>query len=198
MTTRERTLVLLKPDAIQRSLIGEILSRIERTGLKMIAAKFIIATREECIAHYNKNDDWFLKVGNRIINERKEKGLSVDKEAIEYGKGILENIIKFITASPIFACVFEGNQSIGIVKKLVGSTEPLTSDVGTIRSDFTIDSNDLASQDFRCVRNLIHCSDEREEATREISVWFKKNELIDYTHLNEKILYDINLDGILE
>lgn len=194
----ERTLVILKPDAIQRSLMGEIISRIERTGLKLVAAKFLIATREQCLAHYNKNDEWFLKIGERIIEKMEKNNIAVTKEASEYGKDMLEATIRFVTAGPMLAMVFQGNQSVGIVKKLVGGTEPLTSDVGTIRSDYTIDSYELANLNDRCVRNLIHCSDEVPEAEREIKVWFKDYELINYTHINEKILYDVNLDGILD
>ena len=194
----ERTLVILKPDAVQRSLMGELIQRIERTGLKMVAAKFVVATRDQCLAHYNKDEAWFLKVGTRSMNARKESNLPIEKSEIEYGKGILEGNLKFLTASPVLAMVFQGNRAVDIVKKLVGGTEPLTSDVGTIRSDYTIDTYALAEFDERCVRNLIHCSDVVPEAEREIKVWFKEEEIINYTHLNEKILYDVNLDGILE
>lgn len=194
----ERTLVILKPDSIQRSLMGEIIGRIERTGLKMIAAKFTVATREQALAHYNKDEAWLLKVGTKTVENRKIKNLPIEKTELEYGKDMLEGNISFMTAGPILAMIFEGNKSVGIVKKLVGGTEPLTSDVGTIRSDYTIDSYELANIDSRCVRNLVHCSDEVEEAQREINVWFKDNEIIKYTHLNEKILYDVNLDGILD
>ena len=94
--------------------------------------------------------------------------------------------------------VWSGNQAVAIVKKLVGGTEPLTSDVGTIRGDWTLDSYDLSSIDGRAVRNLIHCSDKPAEAEREIGLWFKPEELINYRLINQEILYDVNLDGILE
>lgn len=194
----ERTLVILKPDAIQRSLIGEIISRIERTGLKLIAVKFLIATREQSLTHYNKDEEWFQKIGSRMIEKMQKNNIVVTKEANEYGKDMLEATIRFVMAGPILAMVFQGNQAVGIVKKLVGTTEPLSSDVGTIRSDYTIDSYELANLNDRCVRNLVHCTDEISEADREIKVWFKDEELINYTHINEKILYDINLDGILD
>ncbi|TSC52513.1 MAG: nucleoside-diphosphate kinase [Parcubacteria group bacterium LiPW_41] len=194
----ERTFVILKPDAVHRNLLGEIISRFERTGLKVVAVKFIIPTREQCLTHYNKDDAWFVKVGNRTMQEMVAKGVTPNKEAIEYGKEILEGNVKFLTASPVLAMVFQGNRAVDIIKKLVGGTEPLTSDVGTIRSDYTIDSYALAGADGRCVRNLVHCSDVVEEAEREIKVWFKEEEIVQYTHLNEKILYDVNLDGILE
>ena len=94
--------------------------------------------------------------------------------------------------------VVEGNQSVAIVKKLVGGTEPTTSDVGTIRGDLTVDSYALSSIDGRAVRNLVHCSDSPEEAEREMKIWFSEKELIGYRLVGEQILYDVNLDGILE
>ena len=106
--------------------------------------------------------------------------------------------VHFLTSGPVLAMVLMGNKAIGVVKKIVGGTEPLTSDVGTIRGDLTIDSYDLSGLDERAVRNLIHCSDSVKEAEREIPIWFKENELIAYRLVNEVILYDTNLDGILD
>ena len=94
--------------------------------------------------------------------------------------------------------VIEGNQAVGVVKKLVGGTEPLTSDVGTIRGDFTVDSYDTANVGGRAVRNLIHCTDKPEEAEHEIGIWFTPEEIINYRLLQETIMYDVNIDGILE
>lgn len=193
----ERTFVLIKPDGIQRSLIGEIVHRLERTGLKFIAFKFLIPTREQADKHYGKDDAWCEKVGERTINERKDKGLPIEKSAVEYGRVVSDGLITFLTSGPVLAMVLEGNQAVGIVKKLVGGTEPLTSDVGTIRADLTIDSYAISNVDGRCVRNLIHCSDQPSEAEREMKVWFKEEELIKYHHINEITLYDVDLGHIL-
>lgn len=195
---KERTLVILKPDAIQRSLMGEIVGRIEKTGLKFVALKFLIPKKDQCLKHYQKDDAWFLEKGTRIVEDRKKQNLSIDKEPIEYGKEIVDGLVKFLTSGPVLAMVIEGNEAVGIVKKIVGGTEPLTSDVGTIRGDHTIDSYELSSVDNRAVRNLIHCSDAPAEAQREIGLWFDKKEIIDYRLISEQILYDVNLDGILE
>lgn len=195
---KERTLVLIKPDGVQRSLIGEIIKRIERTGLKLSALKFVIATEEQGWAHYKKDDVWLKKKGELRANQRKEKGLPVVKDVMEYGRDIVLANVKFITAGPIVAMVWEGNKAVGMVKKIVGGTEPLTSDVGTIRGDLTVDSYDLSDADERCVRNLLHCTDDAKEAQREIDIWFTPEELLDYRHLTEQMLYDVNLDGILE
>ena len=194
----EKTLVIIKPDGIQRSLTGEIIKRLERTGLKFTAFKFFVPTAEQCWEHYKKDDKWFLEKGERILKERQEKGLPVEKEAIDYGKGIIDLLVKFMTSGPVLAMVLEGNKAVGIVKKIVGTTEPLTSDVGTIRGDLTVDSYELTGIDNRAVRNLLHCSDNTDDATREIPIWFQENEIIKYRLVQDQILYDVNLDGILE
>lgn len=195
---KEQTFVILKPDAIQRSMIGELISRIEKTGLKLVALKMINATEDQCWKHYNKDDKWFLEKGQKIVDNMTKAGLPIEKEAIEYGRDIIEALVNFMTCSPIIPMVFEGNQAVGIVKKIVGGTEPLTSDVGTIRGDLTLDSYELANFDGRAIRNLIHCSDEVTEAQREIAIWFNQDEIKKYRLVSEQILYDINLDGIKE
>lgn len=194
----ERTLVIIKPDGIQRSLMGEIIRRIERTGLKFTAFKFLVPERDALVSHYNKDEKWFKEKGERIVADRKLHGLPVEKEAIEYGKEIIDLIVAFMTAGPVLAFVVQGNESVAVVKKLVGATEPKTSDVGTIRGDFTVDSYDHSSIQNRAVRNLIHCSESPAEAEREIKVWFTEDEIVKYKALQEQMLYDVNLDGILE
>lgn len=196
--SKEITFVMIKPDGVQRGLVGEILKRIERVGLKIVALKMVVPTEEQCWTHYNKDEAWFAQKGERTMAEREAAGLPVDKSAVEYGKDIVRALVKFMTSGPVVAMVLSGNQAVGIVAKLVGGTEPLTSDVGTIRGDYTLDSYNLASLDERAVRNLAHCSDKPEEAQREMQIWFKPEELVQYRQLNEEILYDVNLDGILE
>lgn len=195
---KERTFVILKPDTIQRSLMGEILGRFERAGLKVAAMRFGVADEKKFWDHYNKDDAWFEKKGGNIVRERTEHKMPVDKEPIEYGKDIIRALVKFMTCGPVLMMVIEGNQAVGVVKKLVGGTEPSTSDVGTIRGDYTLDSYNIAAIDDRAVRNLIHCSDAVEEAEREINIWFDDKEILDYRLVSEAILYDVNLDGILE
>lgn len=196
--SKERTFVLLKPDAVQRSLVGEIVHRIERTGLKLIALKIIIPTREQALGHYYKDDTWCEDKGSKTVAALKAAGKKPKKSAVEYGRDIVRALADFLTAGPVVVMVWQGNEAVGVVRKLAGGTEPLTSDVGTIRGDFTIDSYRIANTDTRAVRNIIHCSDKPEEAEREINIWFEKNELLNYRLMNEEILYDINLDGILE
>ena len=194
---KERTLVLLKPDTLQRSQVGEIIRRIESTGLKLMAIKMLRATEKQLVDHYHKDDEWYMKKGVQRTDQMKKDGKLIDKDIIEYGKDIIRGNIKFMTASPLVAMVWQGNKAAGLVKKLVGGTEPLTSDVGTIRGDLTLDSFELSDSEARAIRNLIHCSD-KEEAIREIKIWFTPEELYDYRHIAEEILYDIDLDGLRE
>jgi len=194
----ERTFVIIKPDGIQRNLVGEIISRFERTGLKLVALKMTVADKDLIWKHYNKDDAWFIKKGTGIIENRKAAGLSAEKEPIEYGKDIIRALEKYMTCGPVVMMIWEGNQAVAVVKKLVGTTEPATSDVGTIRGDLTLDTYAMANVDDRAVRNLIHCTDMPEEADGEINIWFTSEEIISYRHLSETMLYDINIDGILE
>ncbi|MFT5281152.1 MAG: nucleoside-diphosphate kinase [Flavobacteriaceae bacterium] len=195
---KERTYVMVKPDGLHRSLVGEVISRLERTGLKLVAMKMVTPTREQAIEHYGKDDVWCLEKGERTVKNLESVGKPIEKEAIEYGRDIITGLADLLTCSPNIAMIWEGNQSVGIVKKLVGGTEPLTSDVGTIRGDFAPDSYEAANQDARAVRNLIHCSDEVSEAQREIALWFKEDEIQNYIHVQERMLYDANLDGLTE
>ncbi len=194
----ERSLIILKPDAVQRSLIGEIIARFERKGLKVTGLKLAVATEEQVFAHYNKDDAWFLKKGEGVVKDRESAGLPIEKEAIEYGRDIIGGIAKYITAGPVVMMVVEGHKATAVVTKLVGETEPAEAEVGTIRGDYTIDSYSLSAIDDRAVRNLVHCSEDAEEGKRETAIWFNEDELMKYSIIQEKIMYDVNLDGIME
>jgi len=195
---KEKTFVILKPDTIQRGLVGEMIKRFESAGLKMVAMKLTMAQEEMLWTHYNKDEAWFQKKGEQTIKNRQDLGMPIEKEAAEYGRDIIRALVKFMSCGPIVPMIFEGNQAVAVVKKIVGGTEPTTSDVGTIRGDLTLDSYELANRDERAVRNLVHCSDEVTEAEREISLWFKPEEILSYRLVAEQILYDVNLDGIME
>ena len=195
---QERSLVLLKTDAVQRSLVGEIIKRFEQTGLKISAMKMLNATEAQLLEHYNKDDAWYQKKGEGIVADLTAQGRPIEKEAIEYGKDIVRTVVKYMQASPIIALVFEGNKAVSVVTKIVGTTEPSTSDVGTIRGDYTVDSFAHATYENRAVRNLVHQSESPEEAEREIKIWFKEQEIMKYITAQERIMYDVNLDGMGE
>lgn len=196
---KEKTLVIIKPDGVQRSLIGEVIKRYERTGLKLVAMKMIVPTRTQIEKHYTVDPEWLFKCGNKAILSYKEKGITPPSEnPIDIGKSILEKLKNYMTSGPVVAMIWTGMNAIGVVRKITGSTEPLSSDVGSIRGDLTIDSYQIADTTDRSVRNLIHASTSVEEAEAEIDIWFDRKELINYRLFNEVVLYDTNLDGILE
>ncbi len=195
----ERTLIILKPDAIQRSLMGEIIGRYERVGLKLLGVKMLVPTAELIEKHYTLDPEWRVKTGEKTIKGYLDKGLKPPQtDPLKITEVILKNLVKYMTSGPVIAMVWQGAHAVPIVRKLTGSTEPLTSDVGTIRGDFVLDSYAMTDHDGRSVRNLVHASGSVKEAEDEIAHWFKKDELIGYKLAQEAILYDVNLDGILE
>lgn len=196
---KEKTLVFIKPDGIQRSLIGEIIRRYERSGLKLVALKMFVPTEDLIEKHYTLDPTWRMRNGEKSIAAYKKKGLTPPTEdPMEASGKVLNNLKRYLTSGPIIAMVWQGLHAVEVIRKITGGTEPLTSDVGTIRGDLTIDSYEISDIDGRAVRNLIHASGSPEEAEKEIELWFRPRELINYRLVGEAILYDVNLDGILE
>jgi len=197
--SKERTLVLIKPDGVQRALIGEIIKRYERTGLKLVGLKFVIPSVEMVEKHYLIDDGWLEAVGKKaqMSYEKKDQKAPFD-DPVEGGKWVFERLKKYLSSGPVVVMVWQGNEAVGVVRKITGGTEPLSSDVGTIRGDLTLDSYFLADIDNRAVRNLIHASGSPKEAEKEIKVWFEEDEIVKYRLIQEAILYDVNLDNIKE
>ena len=199
---KEKTFVILKPDAVQRGLVGEIIKRFERIGLKIVAMKMHMVNEDILWEHYNKDDAWYEKKGKKILENKKSLGYTIDKEAIEYGKDIIRAMVHYMCASPVVSLVIEGNSAQAVVKRLVGGTEPTTADTGTIRGDYALDSYFICDVDnSRGMRNLIHCTDPedgKDAYDREVNLWFTKEEIQNYRLVSEAMLYDVNLDGILE
>lgn len=196
---KERTLVVIKPDGIQRSLIGRIINYYERTGLKLAGLKMMVLNPEFVEKHYLLDPEWKRKVGEKAINGYRQKGLEPPtQDPIAAGEKVLGNLKKYMCSGPVIAMVWQGMNAINIIRKITGATEPFSSDVGTIRGDLTIDSYEIADTDNRAIRNLIHASGSLEEAEQEIPLWFDSKELFNYRLVQEAILYDVNLDGIWE
>jgi nucleoside-diphosphate kinase len=197
--SKERTLVLIKPDGIQRSLIGEIIQRFERSGLKLAGMKFMVPDKELVEDHYLVDPDWKEKTGAKTIASYEEKDEEPPaNDPVAVGERVLAGLKDYMSAGPVVVMCWEGAHAVKLVRKLVGGTEPLESDVGTIRGDYVLDSYEMSDTDGRAVRNLVHASGDKEEAQKELDLWFADDELIDYSIVHEKILYDVNLDGILE
>ncbi len=157
----EQTLVLLKPDAVQRGLIGRIVQRFEDVGLKIVAAKMVQSSREHSTTHY-------ADVG------------------VRRGQKVLDQNVNFLAEGPVLALVLEGIHSIELVRKMIGSTEPKAAQPGTIRGDFSHQSYSWADSQDMVIKNLIHASSSQDDAKREIALWFTSQEVHVYKTVHEK------------
>ncbi len=195
----ERTLVIIKPDGVQRTLVGEIIKRLERPGLKLVAMKMTVPSIDHIEKHYTLDPEWRRITGEKRIKAALAKGEKLDNEdPFAITAVILEKLKKYMTSGPVIAMVWQGAHATELVRKIVGGTEPRTSDVGTIRGDYVLDSYVMADTDGRAVRNLVHASGTAEESEKEIAHWFSPEEVVDYRLVQEQIIYDVNMDGILE
>jgi len=196
---QEQSLVIIKPDGVQRSLIGEIIHRIERVGLKLVALKFQIPNKDKVKSHYTIDPEWIIKAGTKACKAKQNAGEDISNlDPEKVGLNILEKLQTYMTSGPVVIMVWQGAHAVDVIRKLVGGTEPRTSDVGTIRGDFVHDSYEISNIENRSVRNVIHASGTPEEAQKEIQNWFTKEELILYRLVAEEILYDVNIDGLEE
>lgn len=190
---KEKSLVIIKPDGVQRSLIGEVIKRFERVGLKLIALKFEIPSVEKVKAHYTIDPLWTEKAGKKVLEQRGGDVSGINPSDV--GNEILEKLQTYMSSGPVVIMVWQGAHAVDVIRKLVGGTEPRTSDVGTIRGDFVHDSYEISNIEKRSVRNVVHASGTVTEAESEIKIWFKPEEVISYRLIAEEILYDVNIDG---
>lgn len=160
----ERTLVVFKPDAVQRGIVGEILSRFERVGLKIVGTKMVSPSKEHFHRHYEE-------IGKMITRRGQDK---------------FDITLEMMIQGPVIAMVLEGVEAVDLVRKLVGTTEPKSSAPGTIRGDYSHMSFVYADGAHRGIPNLIHASGNDEEAAKEVAHWFSGDELYDYESLNDK------------
>lgn len=185
----ERTLVLVKPDGVQRALVGEIISRFERPGFKIIAMKMVWADPSLAGKHYADDQAWLKSVGDKTIAGYAKKGISVNDDALTIGNRVRQQLMDFIAMSPVVALVLEGHGVIDKVRKIVGETNPAAAMPGTIRGDYSLDSYGLADDCGRPIQNLIHASDAPATAEKEIALWFNAEELHPYQRVDEAFLY---------
>ncbi|HLD17479.1 MAG TPA: nucleoside-diphosphate kinase [Patescibacteria group bacterium] len=187
----QRTLVLIKPDGVQRGLIGEIIGRFERVGLKLVAIKMVHPANEDVDKHYALTEDWMRGVFEKAKAKYETQGQTFPYDShVTYGKTIKKGLMDFLISSPIIAMVWQGEGAVALIRKLVGATESASAAPGTIRGDLSHDSYGLANAQNRPVRNLVHASGTVEEANQEIPVWFTNVELYKYEHVNDRVQYD--------
>lgn len=154
----ERSLIIIKPDGVRRGLMGEIIKRLESPGLQIIGIKMVKITRQFAKNHYTYEDI-----------------------AVRHGENIREQLLDYITEGPVAAMVVEGINCIEVVRKICGSTEPAKSPPGTIRGDFCHQSYAYCNKVGKAIRNVIHASANLEDAKREVELWFKPEELWEYS-----------------
>jgi nucleoside-diphosphate kinase len=182
---KERTLVLLKPDVILRGISGEIISRFEKVGMKIVAMKMIQASRETLEKHYFKDEAWLKKNGQKMIDNKVTK----EKDPIKAGKEIIEFLIKDNMVAPIIAIIFEGHNAVKTVKRLTGPTNIDEALPGTIRGDYSHDTFELANISKRPNLTIIHATDDPKEAQKEIDFWFSPDEIHHYSRAEESVYY---------
>ncbi|MCX6783706.1 MAG: nucleoside-diphosphate kinase [candidate division WWE3 bacterium] len=192
MLQAERTFIAIKSESIQRGLIGDFVTRFERRGMKLVACKMVVPTRELMESHYKKTDEWFLKVGTNKTKYLQEHGVNVAESPIDIGKGVQQALVNSFIGKPVLAMIWEGANAVALGRKTVGSTDPMSADIGSIRGDFTIESQGLAESSDRAIRTLIHASGSVDEGKDEIAMWFTPAEIIDYPLVLEEVLYGDN------
>jgi len=148
----QKSFVMMKPDAVQRRLMGKILSRFEEKGLQIVAVKLMQIDEELAKTHYGEHAE----------------------------KPFFPSLVEYITSSPALAMVIEGEEAITTIRKLVGATNPLEADLGTIRGDYGMDTG----------RNIIHASDSPASAEREIGLFFNEDEICDYQIVDNNLIYE--------
>ncbi len=186
----EQTLAIIKPDGVQRGLLGEIMSRFERAGLKVVGMKMAWADDELIGKHYTDNPEYLTSVGQKALDGAAEHGVKMEETALEIGARVRLSNMRYMSTGPVLAMVLQGNTAVQTVRNMIGKTNPLSADMGTIRGDLTIDDFTQADAEGRSVRNLMHASGDVDEAKREIPLWFHKNELHDYQTVMDKVLHD--------
>lgn len=186
----ERTLVIIKPDGVQRGLVGEILNRFERAGLKITAMKMEWPSKKLVGQHYTDEMAYYQTVWEKAKKSVEERGGTMKETPKQLGDRVREANMRYLSTGPVIAFVLKGNNAISQTRMIIGGTNPATADIGTIRGDLTIDDFSAADTEDRAVRNLMHASSEPDEAEREIALWFDKKGVHDYQTVMDKVLHD--------
>lgn len=191
----ERTFCMIKPDGVKRGLVGDIIQRLEKAGLKIVAIKMLQATEDQVRAHYPMSDEaWITRLGEKSLSSFDNIDTDAQEalgtiDTTEIGQNVARSLIEYMTSGPAIAMVVEGIQAIEMVRKLAGHTLPFKADVGTIRGDYSVDSPAVANVEMRAIHNLFHASEVASEATTEIELWFPNEEIPTYNLGSEAVMY---------
>jgi len=186
---KERTFLMMKPDGVVRGLTGDVVKRIERVGLKIVALKMFWATREQINEHYPKDDGWLKRIGQKTKVNYDRYGLDIKSLGTDNDKkiGLMVRgwLLDYLTSAPMIKMVIEGPHAVDLIRKMAGNTIPAQAEMGTIRGDFSVDSAAFANRDKRAIFNVIHASETPEEAKHEIEFWFGPEEIYNYEKIEE-------------
>lgn len=191
---QEKTVVLIKPDGVKRGLIGEIITRAEKRGLKIISLEMFHATKEQIDNHYPKDEKWIRRLGEKTLKNYKEYNFNVKEElgtedTLEIGKMVRSWLIDFLTSGPMVKMIIGGIHAIDMVRKIVGSSMPSEAAMGTIRGDFSVDDATAANRDRRAIHNIVHASETPEEVQHELNFWFAAEDIFDYKRAEEDVMF---------
>lgn len=187
---KEKTVVFIKPEAIQRHLIGELINRFERRGLKMVACKMIAPTPEQVGKHYPDDDSWLVPTGEKAHKSYVDRGIDPGMEPRDLAKRVRNDLIEHFADRPLLVTVWEGPNAVVLGRKTAGSTNCLLADVGSIRGDYSMESYDLADEYARPIHTLVHASGSVEEAENEMKIWLEPKDVLDYDLLDETVIYE--------
>ncbi len=181
----ENTLIIIKPDAVKRGLIGTIITTFENVGLKLMAAKMLKPSVDVIKHHYPGTPEWIKEMGEKTLSSFEQSNANVKEsmgtdDPVQLGAFVYERLVKYWIEGPIVVMIWSGPDAIQLARKLRGHTIPLLAQTGTLHSDYSFDSSTLSSSLDRVVKTFVHASGSREEAEREIKYWFGDIKLKDY------------------
>jgi nucleoside-diphosphate kinase len=181
----EKTYVMIKPDGVQKGLIGEIIKRFEQRDLKIVALEMFMPTVDMIDNHYPKDEAWITRLGSKTLATYEKYNMDAmadygTTDPSKIGPDIRKWILDYMTSAPLVKMVVQGVHAVDTVRKIAGVTMPYLADTGTIRGDFSVDSPALANKEKRPVMNIVHASETPEEAAHEIKYWFGDKELMNY------------------
>ena len=183
--------MLVKPDGVKRGLVGEIISRFEKVGFKIVAMKMVWVTRDHVAKHYKDEKEYLTSIGLRTLEDYQKFGFDPGEtlgtsDAYEIGQMVRRWNMDALTSGPLLGMVLEGVNAVEIVRKMVGPTNVTTAPAGTIRGDFSIDTPVLATLKKRPIKTIVHASGNVEEAEFEIKLWFREDDIFDYKRAGEE------------
>lgn len=188
----EKTLIIIKPDGVQRGLIGVIFETLESTGLKLMACKMVQPDEATIENHYPHTREWIVEMGNKTLGNFKKMGIdpkdNFEKtDAFSVGEEVRKRLLKYWLEGPIVVTAWQGPSAVVVARKIRGHTFPVDAEPGTLHATYGFDSPLLATTKDRVVKTFIHTSGSIEEADREIDYWFKNFDFRDYETLIEHL-----------